>query len=87
MQLRKCVLIKFKMISTFFLLQTWNPKSKSELYAHSAAELMKLAKTSVEEFFQIPIGITDELVQELADGLESLIRDYIVFVASCGKYC
>ncbi|CAK8570600.1 unnamed protein product [Lathyrus sativus] len=65
--------------------ETWNPKSKSELYAQSAAEFMKLAKTSVEEFFQIPIGITDELVQELADGLEGLIQDYMMFVAACGS--
>ncbi|XP_058752647.1 protein unc-13 homolog [Vicia villosa] len=65
--------------------ETWNPKSKSELYAQSAAELMKSAKTTVDEFFQIPIGITDELVQELADGLESLIQEYVMFVAACGS--
>lgn len=48
---------------------------------------MKLAKTTVEEFFQIPIGITEELVQDLANGLESLLQDYMMFVAACGKYC
>lgn len=48
---------------------------------------MKSAKTTVDDFFQIPIGITDELVQELADGLESLIEEYVMFVAACGKYC
>ena len=65
--------------------ETWNPKSKSELYAQSAAELVKMAKTSVEEFFQIPIGITEELVQDLADGLEGLFQDYVNFVAACGS--
>ncbi|KAL5066965.1 hypothetical protein RYX36_017852 [Vicia faba] len=65
--------------------ETWNPRSKSELYAQSAAELMKLAKTTVDEFFQIPIGITDELVQELGEGLESLIQEYMMFVAACGS--
>lgn len=83
------ILIKFNVFLNFFslLLQTWNPKSKSEPYAQSAAELMKLAKTSVDEFFQIPIGITEELVQDLADGLEGLFQDYMMFVAACGKYC
>ena len=65
--------------------ETWNPKSKSELYAQSAAELVKLAKTTVEEFFQIPIGITEELIQDLADGLEGLFQDYMKFVATCGS--
>ncbi|RDY10739.1 hypothetical protein CR513_04695, partial [Mucuna pruriens] len=64
--------------------ETWNPKSKSEPYAPSAAELGKFAKTSVEQFFQIPIGITEDAVQELADGLESLFQDYMMFVAACG---
>ncbi|CAL0328427.1 unnamed protein product [Lupinus luteus] len=63
---------------------TWNPKSKLEPYALSAAELMKLAKTTVEKFFQIPIGNTEDLVPHLAEGLESLFQDYITFVASCG---
>ncbi|XP_061359180.1 protein unc-13 homolog [Gastrolobium bilobum] len=65
--------------------ETWNPKSKSEIYAQSAAELMKLAKSIVEEFFEIPIEVTEDLVQELADGLESLFQDYIMFVAACGS--
>lgn len=67
------------------LFQTWNPKSKSELHAQSAAELMKLAAITVEEFFQVPIVITEDLVQDLADGLENLFQDYMKFVASCGK--
>ncbi|OIV90004.1 hypothetical protein TanjilG_00350 [Lupinus angustifolius] len=64
--------------------ETWNPKSKLEPYAQSAAELMKLAKTTVEKFFQIPIGNTEDLVPHLAEGLESLFQDYMMFVASCG---
>lgn len=68
-----------------FLLQTWNPKSKLEPYAQSAAELMKLAATTVDEFFQVPIAITEDLVQDLVDGLENLFQEYMNFVASCGK--
>ncbi|KAG5387551.1 hypothetical protein IGI04_039021 [Brassica rapa subsp. trilocularis] len=41
--------------------ETWNPKSKSEPYAQSAGELMKLAKDAIDEFFEIPIGITEDL--------------------------
>ncbi|KAG4997824.1 hypothetical protein JHK82_028596 [Glycine max] len=65
--------------------ETWNPKSKSESHAQSAAELMKLAAITVEEFFQVPIVITEDLVQDLADGLENLFQDYMKFVASCGS--
>ncbi|KAK7356438.1 hypothetical protein VNO80_15710 [Phaseolus coccineus] len=65
--------------------ETWNAKSKSESYAQSAAELMKLARTTVEEFFQVPIAITEDLVQDLADGLENLFLDYMKFAASCGS--
>lgn len=46
---------------------------------------MKLAKEAVEEFFEIPIGITEDLVQDLADGLEQLFQDYATFVASAGR--
>lgn len=67
------------------VLQTWNPKSKSEPYAQSAVELMKQAKEAVYDFFQIPIGITEDLVQDLADGLEMLFQDYTTFVSSAGK--
>lgn len=66
-------------------MQTWNPKSKSEPYAQSAEELMKLAKETVEDFFEIPIGITENIVHDLANGLEHLFKDYTTFVASCGK--
>ncbi|KAJ8505193.1 hypothetical protein OPV22_006079 [Ensete ventricosum] len=65
--------------------ESWNPKSKSDPYAQSAMELMKLAKVTVDEFFEIQVGGRDELVQTLADGLDSLFQDYISFVASCGS--
>ncbi|KAL1330270.1 hypothetical protein HN51_047447 [Arachis hypogaea] len=64
--------------------ETWNPKSKAEPIAQSAVELVKLAKTIMEQFFQIPIGITEDIVQELANGLENLLQDYIMFVSACG---
>ena len=65
--------------------ETWNPRSKTEPYAQSAVELMKLAKETVEEFFEIPIGVTEELVREIAAGLEHSFQDYITFVSSCGN--
>lgn len=46
---------------------------------------MKLAKEIVDAFFEIPIGITEDLVQDLADSLEHLFKEYTAFVASCGK--
>ncbi|KAJ0034267.1 hypothetical protein Pint_25132 [Pistacia integerrima] len=64
--------------------ETWNPQSKSEPYAQSAVELMKMAEEIVDDFFDIPIGITDDLVYDLADGLQLLFREYTTFVASCG---
>ncbi|XP_074294164.1 protein unc-13 homolog [Silene latifolia] len=64
--------------------ETWNPKSKAEPFAHSAVELMKIAKQTIDDFFEIPIGLSDDLVQNLADGLERVIREYSSFVASCG---
>lgn len=67
------------------MLQTWNPKSKSEPYAQSVVELIKQSKEVVDDFFYIPIGITEDLVQDLADGLEVLFQDYITFVSSAGK--
>ncbi|CAK9318780.1 unnamed protein product [Citrullus colocynthis] len=65
--------------------ETWNPRSKTEPYSQSAVELMKQAKETVEEFFEIPIGVTEDLVQDLAAGLEHIFQDYITFVASCGS--
>ncbi|KAK7279200.1 hypothetical protein RJT34_24246 [Clitoria ternatea] len=64
--------------------ETWNPKSKSEPYAQSAAELMQFAKITVDHFFQIPIGMVEDTIQDLADGLENLFQDYMMFVAACG---
>lgn len=46
---------------------------------------MMLAKETVNDFFQIPIEITEDLVFDLADGLENQFQDYATFVASCGK--
>ncbi|XP_028769572.1 protein unc-13 homolog [Neltuma alba] len=66
-------------------IETWNPKSKSEQHALSAVELMNLAKATVEEFFKIPIGITEDLVLDLAEGVESIVQNYTSFVAACGS--
>ncbi|KAK7277396.1 hypothetical protein RIF29_18547 [Crotalaria pallida] len=64
--------------------ESWNPKSKSEPYAKSAVELMNFAKITVQEFFQIPTEINEDLVQELAGGLEKHFREYTMFAAACG---
>ncbi|KAE8703040.1 hypothetical protein F3Y22_tig00110474pilonHSYRG00008 [Hibiscus syriacus] len=66
--------------------ETWNPKSKSEPYAQSAVELMNIAEDMVNDFFEIPIGITDDSVLDLAEGLEQLFQEYSTFVASCEIY-
>lgn len=65
--------------------QSWIPRSKSEPYSQSAVDLMKLAKVTVDEFFEIPVGARDDMVQDLADGLDTIFQDYISFVASCGN--
>ncbi|KAL7616610.1 hypothetical protein Lser_V15G02855 [Lactuca serriola] len=65
--------------------ETWNPKSKSEPYAQSANELMKQAKDGVDSFFDIPIGVTEDLVREFANAVEQIVQDYTIFVASCGS--
>ncbi|CAH9131089.1 unnamed protein product [Cuscuta epithymum] len=65
--------------------ETWNPKSKNEPYAQSAVELMKQAKEAVDNFFELPISITEDLVHNLAEGMEHVFRDYIAFVESCGS--
>ncbi|WCJ19602.1 hypothetical protein M5689_001887 [Euphorbia peplus] len=65
--------------------ETWNPKSKNEPYASSVVELMKMAKETVEEFFQIPVGVTDDFVYDLAEKLEHLFQEYIKFVEACGS--
>ncbi|WVZ55404.1 LOW QUALITY PROTEIN: hypothetical protein U9M48_006065, partial [Paspalum notatum var. saurae] len=64
--------------------ESWMPKSKGEPYARSAVELMKLAKSAVDEFFGIPVTARDRMVRELADGLGVIFHEYISFLASCG---
>lgn len=46
---------------------------------------MKFIKESVENFLETPVSISEDLVQDVASGLEHLFRDYITFVATCGK--
>lgn len=46
---------------------------------------MTISKQIIDDFFEIPIGFPDDLVQDLADGLECVIREYTSFVASCGN--
>ncbi|KAI3826680.1 hypothetical protein L1987_00732 [Smallanthus sonchifolius] len=65
--------------------ETWNPKSKSEPYAQSAMELMKQTKEAVESFFDIPLGVSEDLVREFAGAIEHILQDYTDFVASCGS--
>ncbi|XP_062209810.1 protein unc-13 homolog [Phragmites australis] len=64
--------------------ESWIPKSKSEPYARSAVDLMKLAKTTIDEFFGIPVSARDDMVQDLADSLGEIFQEYINFLASCG---
>ncbi|KAF6151415.1 hypothetical protein GIB67_020639 [Kingdonia uniflora] len=64
---------------------TWNLKSKTEPYTQYSVEMLKLAEEAVGDFFEIPIGISNDLVQELADGFESLFQDYISLVSLCGS--
>ncbi|XP_015068319.1 protein unc-13 homolog isoform X2 [Solanum pennellii] len=64
--------------------ETWNPKSKSEPYAQSAIDLVRHSKEAVDNFFEIPTIITENLVNDIADGIENLFKDYVIFVASCG---
>ncbi|KAE8704748.1 hypothetical protein F3Y22_tig00110443pilonHSYRG00041 [Hibiscus syriacus] len=65
--------------------ETWSAISKSERYAYSAVELMNLIKQTVNDFLEIPVGITEDLILDLAEGLEQAIQEYIAFVASCGS--
>lgn len=58
--------------------------SKTEPYAQSAVEMMKLAKEIIDDFFEIPVKITEDLVEDLTEGLGQLIQEYAEFVASCG---
>ncbi|CAL9076324.1 protein unc-13 homolog [Musa acuminata AAA Group] len=64
--------------------ETWMPRSKKEPYAQSAVDLMKLAKVTVDEFFEIPLGVRDAMVQDLADGLQTIFQEYTEFIGACG---
>uniref|UniRef100_A0ACD5WTX6 Uncharacterized protein n=1 Tax=Avena sativa TaxID=4498 RepID=A0ACD5WTX6_AVESA len=65
--------------------ESWIARSKNEPYAQSAVELMKLAKTTMDEFFAIPVSVRDDMVQNLADGIGVIFQEYISFLASCGN--
>ncbi|KAJ3682376.1 hypothetical protein LUZ60_014949 [Juncus effusus] len=66
--------------------ESWAPKSlTSERYASSGVELMKLVMVTMEEFLKIPVRARNEMVEELAEGLGTLIQDYTSLVAS--TYC
>nr|XP_017253867.1 PREDICTED: uncharacterized protein LOC108223910 isoform X1 [Daucus carota subsp. sativus] len=65
--------------------ETWNPKSKNEPYAQSAADLVKHTKIALDEFFEIPIPVPEDLVNDIAEGLENLLQEYTKFVSSCGS--
>lgn len=65
--------------------ESWNPKSKSEPYAQSSLELIQQTKDAIDSFFNIPIGVSEDLVREFADTIEEILQDYITFVASCGS--
>ncbi|XP_076889548.1 protein unc-13 homolog [Bidens hawaiensis] len=65
--------------------ETWNPKSKTEPYSHSAVELVKQAREVVLSFFENPISVSEDLVHEFANGIEEILGDYNGFIASCGS--
>ncbi|WVZ81479.1 hypothetical protein U9M48_028852 [Paspalum notatum var. saurae] len=67
--------------------ESWNPRSKAEPYAQSAVDLMKLAKVTVDELLEIQVApaCREELLQRLLDGIDHLVRQYALLVASsCG---
>lgn len=59
--------------------------SKHEPHAHSAAELVSFAKEAIENFFDIPITITEGSFHYLIEGLQNIFLEYIAFVGSCGE--
>ncbi|KAJ4773578.1 Gls protein (DUF810) [Rhynchospora pubera] len=66
--------------------ENWHPRSKTEPHAQSAVDLMKLAKVTVDEFFEIQAsGPREELLQELAEGIDNLVQEYAALVATCGN--
>ncbi|KAJ1273614.1 hypothetical protein BS78_06G295500 [Paspalum vaginatum] len=66
--------------------ESWNPRSRAEPYAQSAVDLMKLAKVTVDELLEIQVApaCREELLQRLVDGIDHLVRQYALLVASCG---
>ncbi|XP_051152716.1 protein unc-13 homolog [Andrographis paniculata] len=65
--------------------ETWNPRSKTEPYAHSAVELLSFAKEAVDNFFQLAVNVSENQFYDFIDGLESLFLDYVAFISSCGS--
>ncbi|XP_047315048.1 protein unc-13 homolog [Impatiens glandulifera] len=65
--------------------ESWNPISKNEAYAESAMELMKVAKEAIEDFFELPLAISEDLLLNFAKELNILFADYVSFLASCGS--
>lgn len=57
-----------------------------EPYAHSASELVNLVKDAVDEFFEIPICISEDILYDFAHVVDRIFQDYITFVSSCGNY-
>lgn len=56
-----------------------------EAFAQSSVELVELAEGAVYEFKKIHVGVAEDLNGRLIHGLSNLFKDYILFVASCGK--
>ncbi|KAK8967016.1 hypothetical protein KSP40_PGU000305 [Platanthera guangdongensis] len=66
--------------------ENWMPKSKGEQFTESVMELIKLAKVTADDFSKIQLmSARDEMVHDLADGLESIFQDYANFAASCDE--
>ncbi|KAL6844279.1 hypothetical protein ACP4OV_025952 [Aristida adscensionis] len=70
--------------------ESWNPRSKAEPYAQSAVDLMKLAKVTVDELLEIqvagqPPACREELLYHLVDGIDHLVHQYALLLASCGS--
>ncbi|GJN01197.1 hypothetical protein PR202_ga18444 [Eleusine coracana subsp. coracana] len=66
------------------------PQVQSEPYAQSAVDLMKLTKVTVDELLEIqvagqPPACREELLQHLVDGIDQLVHQYALLVASCGS--
>ncbi|XP_047335804.1 protein unc-13 homolog [Impatiens glandulifera] len=65
--------------------EAWKPMSKNEAYGQSAVELIKMVKEAIGDFFDLPLGITEDILLNFAEGLSHLFHDYISFLASCGN--